>query len=265
MMEKRFVSSLARQLLLAGAVATILCFFGVPVMSSEGIDPDADKILKSMLTYLGSLPAFTMAFDIDNEIVDLEGQKLQFSSAAAITIQRPGKLHIHRQGAYADVEILFNGNTLTLYGKGKNVYMQMESPGNIDHAIRTIEIETGLDAPGADLLLDNAYAGLTGGVTSGAYLGTAFVHGIECHYLTFRSPKVDWQLWVQTGKTPLPMKYIITTKWVTSAPQYSIRFRDWNVKPKVTANHFSFTVPAGAEKIDEIPVNEVGEFVEGGQ
>ena len=51
MMEKRFVSSLARPLLLAGAVAIILCFLVVPVMSSEGIDPDADKILKSNIPF----------------------------------------------------------------------------------------------------------------------------------------------------------------------------------------------------------------------
>ncbi len=265
MIAKQLASHIVRRLLLGGAVVTSLCFLAAPAMSEQGIDPEADKILKSMSTYLGSLPAFTMAADIDNEIVDLEGQKLQLSSAAAITMQRPGKLHIHRQGAYADVEILFDGDALTLYGKGKNVYMQLKSPGDIDHAIRTVESETGLDAPGADLLLENAYANLTEGVTSGAHLGTAYVHGIECHYLTFRAPKVDWQLWVQTGKTPLPMKYIITTKWVTGAPQYSVRFRDWNVKPKITANQFTFMAPAGAKKIDEIPVNAVGELVEGGQ
>lgn len=264
MIAKLLASLIVKRLLLAGAAVTSLCFLAAPAMSAEGIDPDAHKILKSMSTYLGSLPAFTMAADIDNEIVDLKGQKLQLSSAATITIQRPGKFYIHRQGAYADVEILFNGNTLTLNGKGKNVYMQIRSPGDIDHAIRTVEIETGLDTPGADLLLENAYASLSEGVTSGTYLGTAYVHGIECHHLTFRAPKVDWQLWVQTGKTPLPMKYIITTKWVTGAPQYSIRFRDWNAKPKITANQFTFTAPEGAKEIDTFPVNAVGELVEGG-
>jgi len=264
MIAKRWGSFFSKRRLLAGTMATILCFLTGPAVSAQGIHPDADEILKSMSTYLGGLSAFSMAADIDNEIIDLEGQKLQLSSAATITIQHPGNLHIHRKGAYADVEILFNGDTLTLYSKGKNIYFQVKSPGNIDHAIRTVETEAGLDAPGADLLLENTYASLTEGVTSGAYLGTVYVHGIECHYLTFRSPKVDWQLWVQTGKTPLPMKYIITTKWVTGAPQYSIRFRDWNIKTKISANQFTFTVPAGAKKIDQIPVNEVGELVEGG-
>ena len=139
MIAKLLGSHIVRRLLLGGVAVTALCFLAGPAMSAQGIDPEADKILKSMSTYLGSLPAFTMSADIDNEIVDLEGQKLQFSSAAAITIQRPGKLHIHRQGVYAEIEILFDGDALTLNGKGKNIYMQVKSPGNIDHAIRTVE------------------------------------------------------------------------------------------------------------------------------
>jgi hypothetical protein len=207
-----------------------------------------------------------MSADVDNEIIDLAGQKLQLSSGATIIIERPGNLYIHRQGAYADAEIKFNGESLTLYGKGLNVYLQVKSPGKIDNAINTLETEIGLDAPGADLLLANSYPSLSGGVTSSAYLGTAYVNGIECHYLTFRAAKVDWQLWVQVGKTPLPMKYIITTKWVTGAPQYSIRFRDWNTKPQIEANQFTFTVPKGAKKLETIPVNEVGELmIEEGQ
>jgi hypothetical protein len=168
---------------------------------------------------------------------------------------------VHRLGAYADVEFIFNGEVLTLHGRGKNVYKQIKSPGTIDKAINTLEIETGLDAPGADLLLSDPYPSLADGVTGSAYLGTAYVHGIECHYLTFRAARVDWQLWVQTGKTPLPMKYIITSKWVTGAPQYSVRFRDWNTRPQIEANQFTFKVPEGARKLETIPVNEVGELM----
>ena len=267
MMTRQFVSPVIRRLTLAGAVALIVSFLAVPAMSAATtIDPEADKILQSMSSYLGGLSAFSMSADIDNEIIDLAGQKLQLSSGATIIIERPGNLYIHRQGAYADAEFIFNGESLTLYGKGKNVYMQVKSPGKIDNAINTLETEIGLDAPGADLLLANPYPSLSGGITSSAYLGTAYVNGIECHYLTFRAAKVDWQLWVQVGKTPLPMKYIITTKWVTGAPQYSIRFRDWNTKPQIEANQFTFTVPEGARKLETIPVNEVGELmIEEGQ
>ena len=266
MMEKGFETPNIRWVILAVAVTLSFGFLASPAMSADSIDPDADKILQSMSTYMSGLSAFSMSADIDNEIVDLAGQKLQLSGGTTIIIERPGKLYIHRQGAYADAEFIFNGEVLTLHGKGKNVYMQINSPGNIDKAIDTIEIEIGLDAPGADFLLADPYPGLTSGITSSAYLGTAYVQGIECHYLTFRADRVDWQLWVQTGKTPLPMKYIITTKWVTGAPQYSIRFRDWNTKPRIEADQFTFSAPKGARKIETIPVNAVGEFmIEEGQ
>ena len=266
MMVKRFMSPITRRLIQAGMVALIVSLLAGPAMSADGLDPDADKILKSMSSYLGGLSAFSMSADIDNEIVDLAGQKLQLSSGAEIIMERPGKFYIHRQGAYADAEIMFDGKSLTIHGMGKNVYMQVESPGNIDNAFSTLETEIGLDAPGSDLLLANSYSSLSDGVISSAYLGTAIVAGVECHYLTFRAARVDWQLWVQTGKTPLPMKYIITTKWVTGAPQYSIRFRDWNTKPQIKANQFAFSVPKGAKKLETIPVNEVGELmIEEGQ
>ena len=224
-------------------------------------DTSADKILKSMSTYLGGLPAFSASADVDSEVIDLSGQKLQFSSSVAIAVKRPDKLYVSRQGAFADMEIIFNGKMLTLNGKGLKIYMQLESPGTIDDAFDTVQVEIGLDAPGADLLYADPYIGLSSGLVSSAYLGTDYVNGVECHHLAFREAKTDWQLWVQVGDAPLPMKYIITTKWLTGAPQYSVRFRDWNTKPQIEANWFEFSAPQGARKLETIDVNEVGEIM----
>ena len=237
------------------------CLGAGPAMSAGGMDPAADKILKSMSTYLGGLPAFTVSGDVDSEVIDLSGQKLQFSSSVAIAAKRPGNLYVSRQGAIADMEIIFNGKTLTLNGKGLNVYKQIGSPGTIDDAFDTLQVEIGLDAPGSDLFYADPYISLSSGVVSSTYLGTDFVNGVECHNLAFRQEKTDWQLWVQVGDAPLPMKYIITTKWMTGAPQYSVRFRDWNTKPQIEANQFEFSAPEGARKLETIEVNEVGELM----
>ena len=96
-------------------------------------------------------------------------------------------------------------------------------------------------------------------VTSGTHLGTTWVNGVECHQLAFRAANVDWQIWVQTGDKPLPMKYIITTKWITGAPQFSVRFQDWDTQPKIPAGQFAFTPPAGTRRLESIRVNELGE------
>ena len=77
-----------------------------------------------------------------------------------------------------------------------------------------------------ELLLNDPYGIRSSGVESDVYVGVTYVHGVECHHLAFRENKVDWQLWVKAGDTSLPMKYVITSKWMTGAPQYTVQLRD---------------------------------------
>ncbi len=49
-------------------------------------------------------------------------------------------------------------------------------------------------------------------VTEAMYLGTGVVDGVECDHLVFRTPDVDWQIWVALGDKPYPWKYVVTSK-----------------------------------------------------
>ena len=160
-------------------------------------------------------------------------------------------------------EFIFDGKTITLNGKNANAYLQVNGPKTIDEATRALGFETGLDMPSVEFLDADPYAGLVSSVQSSDYLGTVHVNGVECHYLTFRAAQVDWQLWVATGEKPLPMKYIITSKWVTAASQYAIRFRDWDTDPVIKSDQFSFLAPKGVSRLDSIPVNALGEIMIG--
>ena len=260
MREKKFKSRTAWGCVWAAGVALLMALAAGPATGAEGIAPDADKILQSMSTYMGGTQAFSMNADIDFEIVTKDGQKLQFSSSATVVLKRPAKFSIQRRGMFADAEFIFNGKTLTVFGKNLNAYAQTEVSGTIDDAIRAFEMETGIPAPGADLLFADPYAVLSSGVESSIYVGVAYVNGIACHHLAFREDKVDWQLWVKTGDEPLPMKYVITSKWMTGAPQYQISFRDWNTNPQINDEQFTFSVPKDAIRLETIPVNEMGEL-----
>jgi hypothetical protein len=241
-------------------IVFLFAFIG-PVNGAGHIDPEADKILHSMSDYLKGLPRFSVNIDIDTEVIDLAGQKLQISSSGKIILERPGNLYVARHGAFADVELIFDGKSLTLHGKNLNIYFQKDKPGTIDTAFDTLQGEIGLDAPGADLFYTDSFEELTDSVASSAYLGTVYVNDVECHYLTFREAKVDWQLWVRAEGDPLPMKYVITTKWMTGAPQYAIRFRDWNINPQIAAGVFDFKVPEGAKKLEVVKTNMMGDLV----
>jgi hypothetical protein len=230
------------------------------VLYAENMDLEADKILQSMSFYLGGTQKFSVNADIDFEVMAQNGQKLQISSFATAVVHRPSNLHIEKKGMIADIVFIYDGNTLTMHGKNLNIYSQLEGTGTIDDAFLAYEMETGTAAPGADLLFSDPYAELIEGVEESLYIGVATIDGVTCHHLAFREAKVDWQLWVQTGENPLPMKYVITSKWLSSAPQYEIRFRNWDTTPKISEDLFTFTVPEGAKRFETIFLNEFGEF-----
>lgn len=230
------------------------------LMSANSTDPEATRILQAMSSYLAETQAFSVNAEIDFEIITKNGQKLQLSSFASTVMQRPNQFYIQRKGMLADAEFIFDGKMLTLHGKKNNVYAQLDTPGSIDDAIRRFELETGFPAPGADLMFADSYAVLSTGVESSIYLGIAYVNGVPCHHLAFREDQVDWQIWIQVGDQPLPMKYVITSKWQTAAPQYEIRLRDWNTNPQINAGQFTFSAPAGATRLEALPANELDEF-----
>jgi len=247
-----------RRTALVLAVATGLALGSGSTLAAGNVDPEADEILREMSAYLTGLAAFSVLSDVDDEVIDLEGQKLQLSSAASLVIERPGRIYAHRQGPLADVEAFFDGSSVTLHGKRLGAYVVFPVEGSIDDAITGLHAETDLGFPGADLLFSDAYSGLMTDVTSGSYLGIAYVQGTEVHHLAFRARRVDWQLWVATGEEPLPMKYVITSKWLTGAPEYSVRFRDWNTAPAIDPSQFQFSAPDGATKVEFLSHADLG-------
>jgi hypothetical protein len=260
MKKTTFVARTGLKSLILGFVLS-LGLIPNPVMSADTIDPEADKILKSMSSYLAQTKAFNVNADIALDVVTDNGEKLQLNSFAKVILQRQNQFYIERKGQLADAEFIFDGKTLTLHGKKRNVYAQIAVSGTVDDAIRAYEAETGIPAPGADLLFANPYTILSTGVKSSTYLGTAYVNGIECHHLAFREAQVDWQIWIQVGDQPLPMKYIITSKWQAVAPQYEIRFRDWAINPQIDNKQFTFVAPSGATKLEALSVSEIDEFI----
>jgi hypothetical protein len=249
-----------RRMLGVGCVCLPLAFPCLPASAQDATGPDADHILKAMATHLGSLKAFSFNYETDTEIIDSAGQKLQFSASGTMALARQGKLKVTRKVPDSDAAIYFDGKMISLYGKTHNVYAQIASPGpTVDEAIGEFRMATGLDVPGADLMVADPYTALTEDTEEGAVIGTAYVDGVKCEHLAFRNHEVDWQIWISMGDQPLPMKYVITTKWLTGAPEYSLQMTNWAMDPSFNDSEFAFTPPADARKIEQISSNEIGE------
>jgi len=228
---------------------SLIILFG----TSAGIkadEADAKRILKAMSNYMAAQESLSFEFDAILEVVTHDEQKLALASSGTATLKRPNKIHVTRSGGFADIEFSFDGKTLTLLGKGQNLYAQMEVPGTIDHLVDELQNTHNRPLPAADLLLSNSYDELMRDVVDIKDLGSGVIDGVECDYLAFRNKEVDWQIWIAHGDRPYPYRYVITSKHLSSGPQYTIQTRNWKTGGEVAAIDFHFKNSTKAEKID---------------
>jgi hypothetical protein len=87
-------------------------------------------------------------------------------------------------------------------------------------------------------------------VILGSHIGQGVVDGVECEHLAFRGIDSDWQIWIESGARPIPRKYVITSKTVAGAPQYTLRIKNWTTDENTDADTFVFKPPAGVTKVD---------------
>ncbi len=245
------------KMILFTMLAAVLAVAPVRIQAQES---DAKIILKAMSDYVGSQKTIQLAFDSDIEIITPELEKIQFTTSGEALMSRPDKLRAHRVGGYADVALFFDGKTVSIYGKHVNGYAQFDAPGSMDELIHALRQGHGVALPGADLLLTNSYDLLVAGVQEAKYVGHGVIDGIACEHLAFRNFDTDWQLWVEVGQRPIPRKLVITSKTLNSAPQYTLRVKDWKTGVKPSADAFTFTPPVGAKMLDHNALIELDEL-----
>jgi hypothetical protein len=243
------------------AVLTVVAAAGVANMSAgHAAEADAKRLFKAMSDYLGAQKAMSFDYDVNLELVSTQQQKIGLASSGTVTLNRPDKLHLTRTGGFANVEMVFDGKTLTLWGKNSNLYTQIEAPGTIDQLEDVLRNKYHRPVPGADMLISDPYKELMPEVNDVKDLGAGVIRGVECDHLAFRTKEVDWQIWIAQGARPYPCRYVITSKKVTGWPQYTIDISAWKTGAEVASDGFKLEIPTGAKQLTPGEVAELNEI-----
>src|SRR5438445_3527445 len=245
-MNSRQRVSASIQSMASTALVTAFIAFGAQPARAD----DAAKFLKAMTDYTAAQKSISATFDSEIEVVTPELEKIQFTSSGKLQLTRPDKLRVSRTGGYADVQLIYDGKTVSIYGNNAKAYAQADLAGTIDQLVDLIQTKSGAAMPGTDLLLSNAYDELMSNVILASHIGQGVIDGVECEHLAFRGVDTDWQIWIESGARPVPRKYVITSKTVAGAPQYTLRIKDWKTDAIADADAFVFKPPAGVTKVD---------------
>jgi hypothetical protein len=220
------------------------------------IDPKADGLLRKMSSDLSSMKGFRFDSSRVMEVVEKSGEKIQALAQTSVAVQRPNKLRADRVGPRGGGSIYYDGTTFTFYGKRDNFYATAKAPDNLDDTIDWARDQLSIDAPGVDLLYSDPYKVLMEDAVSGRYLGEEMVDGRMCHHLAYRGRETDWQLWVEDGSRALPCRFVITSKNVAGAPQFTVSTSNWKPDETFEIETFVFDPPKGAMKIDFVSVSD---------
>ena len=176
-------------------ILAVVAIAGTTSISAARADEaQAKTLFKAMSDYLAAQKAISFSFDSTLEVVTDQEQKLGLASSGTLTLNRPDKLHATRTGGFANVEMVYDGKTLTVLGKNANAVAKAEEPGTIDQLVDVLREKYDRPVPAADLLMSDPYSELMPLVVDAKDLGSGVIRGVECDHLAFRTEEVDSQL-----------------------------------------------------------------------
>jgi len=219
---------------------------------SRLVEPRAQELVQQMSDRLARASSLAIEAEELYDEVPPDAPRRQLTSVRRVAMRRPDRLVGDASGDARNRSFWYDGRTFSALDREQHVWASGEVPPTIDAALDWVFDQTGTVIPLADFLYTDVYDRLMGNVQRGVYLGIHEAAGVPCHHLSFEQATIDWQLWIDAGREPLPRKLVITYKTEDDVPQYSVTIRTWNLDARVPEALFRFTPPEGATRV-EIP------------
>ncbi|HUN80083.1 MAG TPA: DUF2092 domain-containing protein [Phycisphaerae bacterium] len=232
---------------LAAAILSSGC--AAPQGAAQNIDARAKPVLKQMCDTLDGAKAVRLRVHATRDRRVETGQMAQFHRTSDITMVRPDRLYAATDSDDGQWTTWYRGKQITVLDRDDNLYATETVPGRISEMLDYMVDHYDLIMPMADLLTGKTYDGLIANVESGTYEGLRLVGDVKCHHLLFSQENIDWQIWIDSGKQPLPRKLVITYTEEPGQPQYVATMDDWDLSPKIDDSLFKFDPPSAAKSV----------------
>jgi len=217
---------------------------------SRLVEPRVEALVRQMSDRLAGVTALAVEAEELYDEVPVDRPRMQLTSLRRVAMRRPDRLVGDASGDARNGAFWYDGRTFSALDREQNVWASGTVPPTIDAALDWVFDQTGTVVPVADFLYASSYDRLMADVQRGVYLGIHEAAGVPCHHLSFEQAEIDWQLWIDAGRDPLPRKLVITYKTEDEVPQYSVTIRKWNLEATVPEALFHFTPPDGAKRVD---------------
>jgi hypothetical protein len=219
---------------------------------SRLVDPRADELMRQMSDRLAHADAFALEAEEVYDEVPEQSPRRQLTDLRRVAMRRPDRLVGDTSGDAMNRTFWYDGKVFAAVDKEQNVWASGTVPPTVDKALDWVFDQTSTVIPLGDFLYADVYARMMSDVQRGVYLGIHEAAGVPCHHLSFEQATIDWQIWIDAGREPLPRKLVITYKTEDEVPQYAVTIRKWNLQAKLPDALFAFSPPEGATRVEVV-------------
>ena len=145
-------------------------------------------------------------------------------------------------------DVYYDGKSLTIYAPRVHFYTTVAAPPTIHETLKAAYDKYGIELPMEDLFRWGTPEDKHTDLKSGIVVGYAKIDGKDADQYAFRQGDVDWQIWIQRGDKPVPLKAVISSNDDPAAPAFSAMLR-WNTAATFPDETFAFKAPADAKPI----------------
>lgn len=231
------------------------CLAALPVVAQDADEPTpsqarARELLFGMAEFLAAQQAYSVEVLGGYDVVQEDGQKIEFLESRRIEMARPHHLRVQdRTGAAHAQSLLFDGEKMTVWSETAGIFAQAVQPDTVDDGILYFVRDLQMRLPLAALLANWFPDEIGKRLLQIDYVEQNELFGQTAHHLAARTVDLDFQVWVADGDAPLPLRVVITYR-EEGLPAYRAQFGNWNLAPKFSADTFVF---ASAEHLRQVP------------
>jgi hypothetical protein len=213
------------------------------------VDPQAVKALRDMSAFLQQQATLEIAAQTTLDLVASDDQKIQLEGAAHYKLRKPNAFVVDVTSDTWNRQYVYDGREFTLSAPKLGYFATVPAPATIQATVTDVSNRFGISLPLDDLFRwassDGARAD---SLASGFLVGEETIDGAKTRHYAFREGKVDWQVWIQEGAQPLPLKLVIVDRRDPADPAYVARLA-WTLNPPLTDADFAFRPAADAKRI----------------
>jgi len=211
--------------------------------ADEGSEITINGLLKAMTDTLTGANSITLHVEKTFDEILVTGQKVQYSGAIDFALRRPDRLYVSYGDDFASREVWFDGTQFVLQDHIARVHGQLPAAGTVDATLDEVAEQYDVVMPLAGLFGNDVQQQIDKNLHFRLYVGLSDVEGVPAHHLLLSSDAVDWQIWIDAGETPLPLKIVVTDTTEPGEPQQTFLFIDWDLAADLPESMFTPEIP----------------------